>query len=93
MHISYLLPVEYMRYRLTRQTQFGMHSESVDALSEGVGGHDVYLIEQEKPPFPRSNPLHDLLGIVGSLTRDTDHRIGRNDDTGGSSELWWSDIA
>lgn len=71
----------------TSQAKFRVHSEPVDAFSERVGGYDVYFVEEQEPPFSRSDPLHHFFGVVRSFTSDSNHRVGRNDDSGGAGKL------
>jgi hypothetical protein len=53
-----------------------MYPEPVDTLPESIGGHDVYFVQQQETPFPRSDPLHYFLCVVGSFTGDSDHGVG-----------------
>jgi hypothetical protein len=64
-----------------------MNSETIDTLSECIGGDDMYLVEKQETPFPRPDPLHYFLGVVGSFTGNSYHRVGRNDDSCWAGEL------
>jgi hypothetical protein len=64
-----------------------MYPEPIDTFPKRIGRYDMYFVQQQESPFPRSDPLHYFFGIVSSFTSDTDHRVGGNDNSGGASEL------
>jgi len=69
-----------------------MNPETVDTLPERIGRDDVYLVEKQETPFPRFDPLHDFLGIMGSFTGNSNHRVGGDDDSCWTGKLIVSSI-
>jgi hypothetical protein len=64
-----------------------MNAETIDTLPERIGWDDMYLVEEQETPFPRSDPLHYFLSVVGSFTGDSNHRVCGDDDTCWACEL------
>jgi hypothetical protein len=64
-----------------------MNPETIDTFPECIGWDDMYLVEKQETPFPRSDPLHYFLGIVCSFTGNSNHRVGGDDDSGWAGEL------
>jgi hypothetical protein len=80
-------PLAARHLQLTSQTKLCVDSEPIDTFSERVGGHDVDLVKEQETPFSRSNPLHYFFSVVRPFPGDTDHRVGRDDDTSRTGKL------
>lgn len=64
-----------------------MRLDRANGSSENIRRSDMYLIEQEEPPFPRGEELHHLCRGVGSLRGVCYHRVGGDDDACCAREL------
>jgi hypothetical protein len=75
-----------IRYQIILSHERGRQSESAMCLhgandtAKHLGWYDVYLVHEQKPPFPPAYGLHDLLRLVATLSAVRNHSVGRNED-------------